>query len=159
VDSVGDFLFVASDRVRSIRLVQDRHLESILAADFVWLVAPDGYVGQSASIEIGFAMANDVPVFCLDRPSDLTLRQYVRPIISVREAVRFARSTRRAKSENFLIDPHAAIEKAHEQLEQIDACVGRIRNSSPFVAEDGYAQCSDVVNLLRTPGRRSVFGS
>src|SRR5271155_5181377 len=37
----GEFLYVASDRVRSVRLVQDRHLESIRSADFLWLVCPD----------------------------------------------------------------------------------------------------------------------
>jgi hypothetical protein len=42
VAAQGEFLFVASDRVRSVRLVQDRHLESIRAADFLWLVCPDG---------------------------------------------------------------------------------------------------------------------
>jgi hypothetical protein len=47
----GEFLFVASDPVRSVKLVQDRHLESIRAANFLWLVCPDGYVGQSASQE------------------------------------------------------------------------------------------------------------
>src|ERR1700722_16313784 len=71
----GEFLFVASDRVRSVRLVQDRHLESIRAADFFWLICPDGYVGQSASMEIGFAAAVGVPIFSTYAPSDLTLRQ------------------------------------------------------------------------------------
>ena len=65
----GEFLFVASDRVRSIRLVQDRHLESIRAADFLWLVCPDGYVGQSGSMEIGFAAAAGVPIFSTHAPS------------------------------------------------------------------------------------------
>src|SRR4051812_2224864 len=63
VDAIGEFLFVASDRVRSIRMVQDRHLDAIAGSDFVWLVAPDGYVGQSASMELGFAVANGVPIF------------------------------------------------------------------------------------------------
>src|SRR3984893_168546 len=73
----GEFLFVASDRVRSVRLVQDRHLESIRAADFLWLVCPDGYVGQSAAMEVGFAAGVGVPIFSAHTPSDLTLRQYV----------------------------------------------------------------------------------
>ena len=68
VAAQGEFLFVASDRVRSIRLVQDRHLESIRSADFLWLVCPDGYVGQSASMEIGFAAGAGVPSFPLDYP-------------------------------------------------------------------------------------------
>jgi len=67
----GEFLFVASDRVRSVRLVQDRHLESIRAADFLWLVSPDGYVGSSASMEIGYAAHAGIPVFATHAPSDL----------------------------------------------------------------------------------------
>src|SRR5882724_10145162 len=84
----GEFLFVASDRLRSVRLVQDRHLESIRAADFLWLVCPDGYVGQSASMEIGFAAAFGVPIFSVHAPSDLTLRQYVTGISTLAEALR-----------------------------------------------------------------------
>src|SRR5580698_769339 len=59
----GEFLFVASHPIRSVRLVQDRHLEAIRAANFLWLVCPDGYVGQSASMEVGFAAAAGVPIF------------------------------------------------------------------------------------------------
>src|SRR5712692_6595897 len=53
VDAFGEFLFVASDRQRKIRTIQDRHLAAIAASHFVWLVAPDGYVGLSGSLEIG----------------------------------------------------------------------------------------------------------
>ena len=122
----GGFLFVASDRVRSVRLVQDRHLESIRAANFVWLVCPDGYVGQSASMEIGFAAAVGVPVYSTHAPSDLTLRQYVTTLTSLGEAVRAASSNSPAKSsEGILIDPHASVEEAHRILERVEAMMTR----------------------------------
>src|SRR4051812_6526153 len=57
VDQFGDFVFVASDRVRAIKLVQSRHLAAIAASDVLWLVAPDGYIGQSGAMEIGYAVA------------------------------------------------------------------------------------------------------
>ncbi len=120
VDNIGEFLFVASDRVRSIRLVQDRHLDSIEASDFLWLVCPGGYVGQSASMELGFAVANNVPVFSTDFPSDLTLRQYVRKVESLAHAVHLAGERTRLRPEALLIDPHANIETAHRVLERID---------------------------------------
>lgn len=63
VDSIDDFLFVASDRSRSVRFVEDRHLECIKASDFMWLETPDGYIGQSAAMELGFAVAHNVRVF------------------------------------------------------------------------------------------------
>src|SRR5947209_19332770 len=73
VAAQGEFLFVASDRVRSVRLVQDRHLDCIRAADLLWLVCPDGYVGSSASMEIGYAAGAGVPIFATYPPLDLTL--------------------------------------------------------------------------------------
>jgi hypothetical protein len=88
VAAQGEFLFVASDPVRSVRLVQDRHLESIRAADFLWLICPDGYVGQSAAMEIGYAAAAGVPIFASHAPSDLTMREYVAIVPTLPEAMR-----------------------------------------------------------------------
>jgi len=116
----GEFLFVASDPIRSVRLVQDRHLESIKVANFLWLVCPDGYVGQSASMEIGFAAAVGVPIFAAQLPTDLTLRQYVKLAPSLSAAVNMARiSPNRRRPEGILIDPCASIEQAHVVLERI----------------------------------------
>src|SRR5882724_4659272 len=106
VAAQGEFLFVASDRVKSVRLVQDRHLESIRASDFLWLVCPDGYVGQSASMEVGFAAAAGVPIFATHAPTDLTLRQYVTVVPKLKEALRIASaSSRRRRPEGVLINP------------------------------------------------------
>jgi hypothetical protein len=77
VDHIGDFLFVASDKLRSIKLVQDRHLQSIGLSNFLWVVCPDGYTGPSVSMEIGAAHACRVPVFAASEPVDVTLKAYV----------------------------------------------------------------------------------
>jgi hypothetical protein len=122
----GEFLFVASDPIRSVRLVQDRHLESIRAANFLWLVCPDGYVGQSASMEIGYAAAVGVPIFATYAPSDLTLRQYVRIVPSLDGAVNIINSRPQQRCpEGILIDPHASLEKAHSILDQIGVALTR----------------------------------
>src|SRR5947207_5074888 len=62
VDYLGEFLFVASDKLRSIKLVQDRHFEAIRGSDFLWIVCPDGYTGSSTSAEIGAAYMAGTPV-------------------------------------------------------------------------------------------------
>jgi hypothetical protein len=131
----GEFLFVASDRIRSVRLVQDRHLESIRAASFLWLVCPDGYVGQSAAMEIGFAAGAGVPIFATFAPSDLTLREYVRIVPSISDAVvRAASSGRSRHAEGILIDPRASIEKVQETLEQIKDCLTRSKGTEDPVS-------------------------
>lgn len=125
VDAKDEFLFVASDRVRSIRLVQDRHLESIRASDFLWLVTPDGYVGQSAAMELGFAVSEGTPIFATTLPSDLTLRQYVHRVQGMGEALHLVQAAPRAKPLSFLIDPHESIELAHAKLAKMAALLRR----------------------------------
>ena len=147
----GEFLFVASDRVRSVRLVQDRHLESIRAADFLWLVCPDGYVGQSASMEVGFAAAIGIPIFATRAPSDLTLREYVAIVPTIPDALRRAEtSSRSRRREGVLIDPHASVEEAHKLLEKLRTALTR-GGGLAEAAPRAYADLADLHRTLSLP--------
>jgi hypothetical protein len=121
VDHVGEFLFVASDRLRSIKLVQDRHFEAIRNSDFLWVVCPDGYTGASTSAEIGAAYAYRTPVFSDYVPIDVTLQQYVHKVPSMKEAVEIIQSNRacRVDAPHFLIEPDYSIEITMESLAQL----------------------------------------
>jgi hypothetical protein len=131
----GEFLFVASDPVRSVRLVQDRHLESIRAADFLWLVCPDGYVGQSASMEIGYAAAFGVPIFATHAPADLTLRQYVKVVPSLAATIRMVNAPfRETRPAGILLDLHGSVEQAHDLLERIEDALTRPSSSKKQVS-------------------------
>lgn len=149
VAAQGEFLFVASDRVRSVRLVQDRHLESIRAANFLWLICPDGYVGQSASMEVGAAVLAGVPIFATHAPSDLTLREYVAVVPTLSEALRRveASSTPRPTA-GLLIDPHASVEEVHYILERIETALTR-GNDTDDIAPRVYRELDDVQATLR----------
>jgi hypothetical protein len=126
VAAQGEFLFVASDPVRSVRLVQDRHLDCVRAADFLWLVCPDGYVGQSASMEIGFAAALGVPIYALHTPTDLTLRQYVTVVPALSVALRVvAKNAKPVRAPGLLINPHASVEEAHDILSRIGSVLSK----------------------------------
>jgi hypothetical protein len=151
VAAQGEFLFVASDPVRSIRLVQDRHLESIRAADFIWLICPDGYVGLSTSMEVGFAAAARVPILATRAPNDLTLREYVTVVPTLSEALRRVKaSSRRRRPEGILIDPHATVEEAHHMLQGIEAALTR-QNSSSEAGNVVYRRVADLQTKLRLP--------
>lgn len=152
VDRHGEFLFVASDRVRSIRLVQDRHLESIRASDFLWLVCPEGYVGPSAAMELGFAVAAGVPVVCTVKPTDLTLGRYVEMAASLRAAVGWASSSHRIEPRRgLLIDPKAAVQEAHATLERIEFALESARGvSAEVAAKRVYSESERLAALLPT---------
>lgn len=153
VAAQGEFLFVASDRVRSVRLVQDRHLESIRAADFLWLVCPDGYVGQSASMEIGYAAGAGIPIFASRAPSDLTLREYVTVVPSLTEALRRAEASGiYPRCTGILIDPHASVERAHEVLDRIKNALAESADATNS-ASPVYRDLAKLRSALALPTR------
>lgn len=110
VDHLREFLFVASDRTRLKRQVQQRHFEAISNSDFLWLVCPDGYVGVSAAMEIGWAIRSSVPVYSIRRPNDVTLEDFVGVVPSINEAVTIAGSSACGQhaTGSMLLDPDAA---------------------------------------------------
>jgi hypothetical protein len=120
VDQIADFLFVASDRLRAVKPVQSRHLAAIAASDLLWVVAPGGYLGLSAAMEVGYAVAVGTPVFSTEYPKDLTLQQYVELVPSMDVAITKARALHRERSaESVLLDPVAVIEAAHAELDVV----------------------------------------
>jgi hypothetical protein len=150
VDQFGDFLFVASDRVRAIDLVQDRHLAAIQASDFVWLVAPEGYIGLSGAMEIGHAVAAGTPVYCSEVPTDLTLRQYVTVIGSMKNALGKARRLRcdghrPSGLQNVLLDPAAAIADAHTELQVLEHELTRSREPVSIAAQASATRLRDTI--------------
>jgi hypothetical protein len=146
VAAKGEFLFVASDHVRSVRLVQDRHLDCIGAADFLWLVCPDGYVGKSASMEIGYAAGAGVPILATRAPGDLTLREYVTIVRSFSDAIDLIRAKPRMTSpDGILIDPRASVEEAHAILERVEAAL-----THPSGSEDPARRVYADLAKLRT---------
>ena len=153
VAAQGEFLFVASDRVRSVRIVQDRHLESIRAADFLWLASPDGYVGSSASMELGYAAHAEIPIFGTNAPRDLTLREYVIVVPTLSEAIRQIEiSSVSRRREGILIDPHASLEEAHEILERINTTLTCTRGSTA-PASRVYGDLAELREKLTLPTR------
>jgi hypothetical protein len=140
VDQFGDFLYVASDRVRAVKLVQSRHLTAIAASDFVWLVAPGGYVGQSGAMEIGYAVANGTPVFASEVPVDLTLRQYVTTLPSPSDALRRVQAGNQPAAAppdpaNILLDPSGTISLAHRELDGLELALSTSRTRDSSQAE------------------------
>ena len=74
------FLFTKQEEGRTPHDIELGHLDAIRRADFLWLHTPEGYVGPSGALEIGFAAAIGVPVFSRDTPSDVTVRGFVAQI-------------------------------------------------------------------------------
>nr|MBP7766894.1 hypothetical protein [Candidatus Saccharibacteria bacterium] len=79
-DYTADFVRSAHEKDDSINDIEERVLESIRRSDFVWLFAPEGYVGVSASFEIGFAYSLGIPVFTDSELNDEMLKTMITKI-------------------------------------------------------------------------------
>lgn len=129
VDHIGEFLFVASDNLRSIKLVQDRHFAAIKSSDFLWVVCPDAYTGASTCLEIGAAYHSGTPVYSATTPSDITVREYVQVVDSLVEAMHLCElKTKKTTGHVYptLIDPAKSIDLVVASLEELrPALLGR----------------------------------
>lgn len=68
-------------------LIQKHHLQAIALSNFLWLHAPNGYIGISTAMEIGYAYSAGIPIFSIDVPQDEMLKYYVTHVPSVFAAI------------------------------------------------------------------------
>jgi NTP pyrophosphatase (non-canonical NTP hydrolase) len=87
VTDVEGFVLAEHERHESPHVVEERHIEAMLAADFIWLHVPDGYVGLSGAFEIGTARAAGVPIYASRKVEDRGLRDYVNYVEDPTDAV------------------------------------------------------------------------
>lgn len=136
-----DFLFVASDKLRSRKMVEDRHLEAIRNSDFLWVVCPDGYTGASTSGEILAAAVLKVPVFSADAALDITIGDYVEKIGSMALAIAKVRNAKTAKvgPAHALLNPESLSDTA-SQLETLRHFLTAARGDGKGDAERKFVE-------------------
>jgi NTP pyrophosphatase (non-canonical NTP hydrolase) len=82
VSEQDGFVYMKGEETETPANIEDRHLSAIQKANFVWLHTPEGYVGPSAALEVGFAHAAGVPVYAKELPSDKILQSFVQVVTS-----------------------------------------------------------------------------
>jgi NTP pyrophosphatase (non-canonical NTP hydrolase) len=82
VSESDGFVYMKGEETETPEKIEDRHLDAILKANFVWLHTPEGYVGPTAALEVGFAHAAGVPVYAKELPTDKALRSFVQIVSS-----------------------------------------------------------------------------
>lgn len=71
------FVLLESDVTNDMKVIERAHLDAIKAADFLYIYNPKGYIGLSAAMELGWAVANNKPIFSLEKPTDPILGKFV----------------------------------------------------------------------------------
>jgi hypothetical protein len=50
--------------------LQEKNFRAIAASSFMFVENPGGYIGQSTALEIGYAYARRIPIFCREKPNE-----------------------------------------------------------------------------------------
>lgn len=69
-----EFAVLETDDTSDPQTLEQRHLDAITAADALYLYDPEGYIGDSSKMELGWAVALGKPVFCKELVADSTLK-------------------------------------------------------------------------------------
>ncbi len=69
-----EFAVLETDDTSDPQTLEQRHLDAITAADALYLYNPEGYIGDSSKMELGWAIALGKPVFCKELVADATLK-------------------------------------------------------------------------------------
>ena len=73
IDVRNGFAVLESDEARDPRMIELlylHHLKLLGENGFSYFVNPEGYIGKSASYELGIAQVSNVPCFFLEQPTD-----------------------------------------------------------------------------------------
>ncbi len=87
VSETDGFVYMRGEEIETPERLEMRHLDAIQHARFVWLHAPEGYVGPTAALEVGFARACGVPVFSSSMPTDVVLEKFIRVVDSPQRVI------------------------------------------------------------------------
>lgn len=65
------------------------HYKAIDEADAVYLITPNGYMGTSCKLELGYSIAKKKPIYFSEPTNDIGLDCYAKDFISVEDLERF----------------------------------------------------------------------
>jgi hypothetical protein len=86
-DNSNEFVMSRTEISYSPEEIEKYHLKAMREADFIWLYAPQGYVGSSTAFELGFAYCLAKPIFCKCLPKDTWLESITTKVTSVFDAI------------------------------------------------------------------------
>mgnify|MGYP001581899697 CR=1 FL=1 len=67
----NNFRPLPSERYMTVRQIEDSFLNDVSISNFLYVDNHEGHFGTSACLEIGFAVARDIPVFFRQKPTTL----------------------------------------------------------------------------------------
>lgn len=140
------FTKLRGDPSETPMLTEHRHLDAISRSHLLWLVVPDGKIGRSTSLELGFALANHVPVFSMHKVSDATLRLFVRQVSGPAAALQAVKTRNVLAGSTLLLEPQQTIAAMRGYIADLEGLLHW--EGSPMNVVDS-ARAAQIASTLR----------
>jgi len=75
-----EFVLFDGETTEDPKELEELHLKGIKNSDFLYVVNPGGYIGNSATMEIGYALALNIPIYALEEPEEFILKLFVKKL-------------------------------------------------------------------------------
>ena len=76
-NSQEEFVLFEEEKSTSPKTLENLHLNAISKSDFLYLVNPKGYIGNSATMEIGYAISRGIPIYSYEKSEEFILNLYI----------------------------------------------------------------------------------
>jgi len=73
--STNGFVYLKGE-MGTPKQLQEKNFDAIARSSFILVVDTHGYIGPSTSMEIGYAIAKGIPIFCTEPPEDFVFKLY-----------------------------------------------------------------------------------
>lgn len=96
--SKDEFVYLNHDKSNPIEIIEKKHLLCISQSDFLFIVNPQGYVGISTSLEIGYALSKGIKVYALEEPTDSLLKTILISNLTIPEIIEDIKENKLSKT-------------------------------------------------------------
>lgn len=107
-----EFAVLETDDTDDPKTLEQRHLDAIAVADALYLYDPDGYIGDSSKMELGWAIALGKPVFCKELVADSTLKFFCGTVATPEEV----KTALVSRSPLEAINKHSSVDALQEYI-------------------------------------------
>lgn len=84
----------SGDTLETVKADNKRMFEKIDKSDIVFVIAKDGYVGYSVSMELGYAYAKGKEIISSEEINELSIKSLVSKIMSLEQFIAYLKSNK-----------------------------------------------------------------
>lgn len=112
-----EFVILETDDIDDPKVLEQRHLDAIEKADALYIYNSDGYIGVSATLELGWAIALGKPIYTKEQSEDFTLKLFSGKVATPNEVKKEI-----LKNRNYLletINDRSSVKKLQEYIHNV----------------------------------------